>query len=85
MFDILDCLKVADVLLLLWPTNTETLKRDQLNVLNAAFAQGSPSTLNVVSGLPQCGKHRESIKKTLEKLMNIWLVLRHIIKNLSNI
>ncbi|KAI6242812.1 Pre-rRNA-processing protein TSR1-like protein [Aphelenchoides fujianensis] len=69
---LLDCLKVSDVLLLLWPTDGE-LSEEQRVLLDLILAHGLPTPMHVVAGLPQQGKQREQLRKTVLKTIDKWV------------
>jgi hypothetical protein len=71
--DVQDCLRVSDLLILYWQLNTETLETNHQQLLNTILAQGTPETLNIVTGMPSSGKKRDSMRKMLEKTMTSWL------------
>lgn len=57
----LDCLKVTDVLMILWPTDGE-ISDEQKTLLDIILTHGATSPMHLVAGLPQSGKQREQLK-----------------------
>ncbi|KAI6188341.1 Pre-rRNA-processing protein TSR1-like protein [Aphelenchoides besseyi] len=70
--NLLDCLKVSDVVLLLWPTDAQ-LSDDQRIFLDIILAHGLPTPMNLVAGLPGQGKQREQLRKGVTKTIEKWI------------
>jgi len=71
MSAVLDCAKVSDVMIIAWPP-LETISEEQILIITALMAQGLPTTLHVVCGMPVNGKIRDQMRKTLAKSMERW-------------
>ncbi|PIO75356.1 AARP2CN domain protein [Teladorsagia circumcincta] len=68
--DVLDCIKVSDVVCFLWPTNGELSDEDRL-LLTIVKAHGLPSIVNVTPNFAQIpiGKKREDARKHVQSLI----------------
>ncbi|KAH7727402.1 pre-rRNA-processing protein TSR1 isoform X2 [Aphelenchoides avenae] len=69
--NVLDCLKVSDVLVIIWPINHELSSKEQ-TLLTTAMAHGLPTTVHVTAGLPISGKQRDHLRKGLRGRMQEW-------------
>ncbi|KAL3102322.1 hypothetical protein niasHS_003731 [Heterodera schachtii] len=69
---VLDSVRASDLLLLIWPLGVECLLSAQERLLAALLAQGLPTTINAISGMPKSGKQRETARKQLDKVMRDW-------------
>jgi hypothetical protein len=69
--NVLDCLKVSDTVLILWPLDSQLSNANEL-LMSTMMAHGLPATLHVVSGLPSNGKLRDHLRKGLGKLLERW-------------
>ena len=68
---LLDCLRVSDALLLLWPTDADEVDAHR-SLLDLLLAHGMPSLMHVVAGLPVAGKQREQLRKSLQRTIDKW-------------
>lgn len=89
--DVLDCLKVSDVLAVVWPLNGEISEWDQL-LLSAIkahgiyiynlfiFFPGIPTVINIVPGLTeiQSGKKRDEARKSVQSAVCKWYFFKII-------
>ncbi|KAK5984046.1 Pre-rRNA-processing protein TSR1 [Trichostrongylus colubriformis] len=69
--DVLDCIKVSDVVCFLWPSDGELDVEDRL-LLTIIKAHGLPSIVNVTPNFNQIpiGKKREDARKHVQSLIN---------------
>ena len=75
---LLDCLKVSDVLMILWPTDG-VITEEQRVLLNIILAHGVTTPMHLVAGLPPNGKQREQMRKAVMKTIDKWWALFHFI------
>lgn len=68
--DVLDCIKVSDLVCILWPYDGELSRNDQL-LLTIMKAHGLPSVVNIAPGLSNIpiGKRREDARKSVQTLI----------------
>lgn len=68
--DVLDCVKISDLVCLLWPSDGELSQRNRL-LLTIMKAHGLPSVINVAPGLSSIpiGKRREDARKSVQALI----------------
>uniref|UniRef100_A0A0K0CVH5 Pre-rRNA-processing protein TSR1 homolog n=1 Tax=Angiostrongylus cantonensis TaxID=6313 RepID=A0A0K0CVH5_ANGCA len=68
--DVLDCVKMSDLVCLLWPSDGELSQRNRL-LLTIMKAHGLPSVINVAPGLSSIpiGKRREDARKSVQALI----------------
>ncbi len=72
IYEILDAVKIADALVFIWPSDG-SLSASGTLLLSAIFAQGLPTTVNLVQGLRSLnGKQREVAKKAVSKQLENW-------------
>lgn len=67
----LDCLKVSDVLMILWPTDNE-ITEEQKTFLDIILSHGATTPMHLVAGLPSSGKQREQMRKSILKTIDKW-------------
>lgn len=86
ILDVLDCVKVSDLLIIIWPTEDEILKKN-INLLNILFKQGLPSMLHLTVGVPHNGKLRCQMRKSIEKSLSYWykFLFTYIIKKVNKV
>jgi len=82
-FDIIDCLKVSDVVMLLWPLGSKLSIQSQ-DMIGLIFSQGVPPILNVIMGLPPNGKQRQFLRKTLSEELTKWKAESENLFNLNS-
>lgn len=68
---VLNSAKISDVLLFLWPLSDEISEDCEL-LMTMLLAQGLPTALHMVQGLPANGKQRDGLRKSLTKSMEKW-------------
>lgn len=71
IMDLLDCVRISELLVVVWPAE-EPITEDQRQLFSILLAQGQPVMLHLTVGLPQNGKHRDKMRKTLERSMANW-------------
>uniref|UniRef100_A0A914YDT3 Pre-rRNA-processing protein TSR1 homolog n=1 Tax=Panagrolaimus superbus TaxID=310955 RepID=A0A914YDT3_9BILA len=69
--NVLDCLKVSDVVLFVWPLE-EDLTETQSLLMSTILAHGLPSSINVVGDIPSKGKQRDQLRHTVLQLIDSW-------------
>ncbi|KAJ1367860.1 hypothetical protein KIN20_028868 [Parelaphostrongylus tenuis] len=69
--DVLDCIKVSDLVCLLWPCDGELSQENHL-LLTIMKAHGLPSVINIAPGLSNIpiGKRREDARKIVQTLIS---------------
>lgn len=68
---LLDCLKVSEVLMILWPTDGEITEEQKL-LLDIILSHGTSTPMHLVAGLPPSSKQRESLRKAVAKTIDKW-------------
>lgn len=68
---LLDCLKVSEVLMILWPTDGEITEEQKL-LLDIILSHGATTPMHLVAGLPPASKQRESLRKAVTKTIDKW-------------
>jgi pre-rRNA-processing protein TSR1 len=69
---LLDCLKVSDVFMILWPTDGE-ISEEQKTLLDIILTHGAATPMHLVAGLPPSGKQREQLRKAVTNSINKWI------------
>ena len=81
--NVLDCLKVSDVVLFAWPLDG-ALSSEQDVLVSVIMAHGLPSHVNVVSGLPDKGKQRDKLRQNVTSLIDLCNLTTDRLLNLDN-
>uniref|UniRef100_A0A7E4VKB0 Pre-rRNA-processing protein TSR1 homolog n=1 Tax=Panagrellus redivivus TaxID=6233 RepID=A0A7E4VKB0_PANRE len=69
--NVLDCLKVSDIVLFAWPAN-EGLTDEQGLLMSTILAHGFPTAIHLVSGIPSKGKQRDKLLANVKDTMKEW-------------
>lgn len=75
IMEVLDCIKVSEVLLIIWPIKTD-LSEDNKKLLTICSMQGLPVMLHLAVGVSHNGKLRDQMRKIIEKTMSYWYIFK---------
>ncbi|KAI1727652.1 pre-rRNA-processing protein TSR1 like protein [Ditylenchus destructor] len=79
---VLNSAKISDVLMFLWPLSDEISEDSEL-LMSMLLAQGLPTALHMIQGLPANGKQRDGLRKSLTKSMEKWGMAEEKLHNLD--